>query len=125
MRLAAVSKTGFDETLNRPFRSGDSIQNLSGTKTSTINTVYSVLVISDVNRINNLETTPYLGKFQISGNNAITGDISGAEGAVALPDSIKLPDLVRNSGKVIYLENLSKFDRTTTSTEQVKLIIKF
>jgi len=125
LKLAAVSKTGFDETLNRPFRSGDSIQNQSGTKTSTINTVYSVLVLSDVNRINNLETTPYLGKFQISGNNAITGDISEAEGAVALPDSIKLPDLVRNSGKVIYLENLSKFDRTKTSTEQVKLIIKF
>ena len=84
-----------------------------------------MLVLSDINRINSPNTTPFLGKFQISGNNAIIGNTSGAEGFVTLSDSIKLPDLVRNSGKVIYLENLSKFDKSPNSTEQIKLIIKF
>jgi hypothetical protein len=125
LKLSAVSSNGFNETTNRPFRAGDNIQNESGSKTSVINTIYNVLVVADVNRLNSLDTTPFLGKFQVSGNNTIVGNTSGAEGLATLTDSIKLPDLVRNSGKVIYLENLSKFDRSPTSTEQVKLIIKF
>lgn len=125
LKLSAVSTNGFNETTNRAFRSGDTIRNEANTKNSVINNVYSVLLVADVNRVNSLNTTPFLGKFQVSGNNAIVGNTSGAEGLATLSGSIRLPDLVRNSGKVIYLENLSKFDRSPTSTEQVKLIIKF
>jgi len=124
LKLSGVSTNGFNETTNKPFNSGDTIINFANTKSSTINNVYNVLVLSDVGNITGNETTQFLGKFQI-GNNVITGNISGAEGTVTLSDSIRYPDLVKNSGKVIYLENLSKFDKTSTSTEQVKLIIKF
>ena len=124
LKLSAVATNGFNETTNKPFNSGDTIQNISGTKTSTINNVYNVLVLTDIDSITGVNTTSFLGKFQI-GNNVIIGNTSGAEGTVTLSDSIRYPDLVKNSGKVIYLENLSKFDKTPTSTEQVKLIVKF
>ena len=125
LKLAGVTTTnGFNETTNKPFNVGDTITNFGATKSSTINNIYSVLVLTDVQGINSNNTTPFLGKFQI-GEYAITGDTSGAEASVTLTDSVKYPDFVRNSGKVIYLENLSKFDKTSTSTEQVKIIVKF
>ena len=124
MKLTAVSTTGFNETTNRPFNPGDSIRNDTSTKLSTINNVYGVLVLDDVDHVNNNETTPYLGEFKV-GSDQIIGNTSGAVGTATIPNSIKYPDLVKYSGKVIYLENISKFDKTPSSTEQLKLIIKF
>lgn len=123
LKLSGVSTNTFNETNDKPFKVGDSIQNFDGTKSSTINTVYSVLVLSDVGSVTTVNSTPFLGKFQVGEN--ITGETSGSVGAITLTDAIKYPDLVKNSGKVLYLENLSKFDKSKTTTEQVKLIIKF
>jgi hypothetical protein len=82
------------------------------------------LILDDVGFVTSNETTPYSGQFQV-GNDKIIGYSSGAEGASVIQGSILYPDLVKYSGKVIYLENISKFDKTPTSTEQLKLIIKF
>jgi hypothetical protein len=126
MKLSNVSKLApFNETDNRPFNPTNTITNLSGTKTATINTVYSVIFVDDVNYISGLQTTPYLGVFTISAEKAIRGNTTGAYGYATLENSIILPDLVRESGQLIYTRNLQKFDRSPTSTEQVKLIIKF
>lgn len=122
LSLAAVSNT-FNE-INKAFNVGDTIRNVSGTESSTINTIYSVLILDDVGFVNSNETTPYSGHFQV-GNYKIKGYTSGAEGDITIQGSILYPDFVKNSGKVIYLENISKFDKTPTSTEQLKLIIKF
>jgi hypothetical protein len=124
LKLSAVNNSGFNETTNRPFNNGDTIKNSSNTKNSTINTVYNVLILDDVNRIVSTNTTPFLGKFQV-GAYEVTGNTSDAVATVNLADSIKQPDFVRESGEVIYLENISKFDKTPSSTEQLKLIIKF
>jgi hypothetical protein len=124
LKLTAINNTGFNQTTNRPFNSGDTIRNLSSTKTSTINTIYNVLVLDDVNQIVSSNTTSFIGNFQI-GSYTIVGNTSGSVATVTLPNSIKPPTFVRESGEVIYLENISKFDKSPSSTEQVKLIIKF
>lgn len=123
LKLSGVSTNSFNETNDKPFKVGDTIQNFDGTKSSTINTLYSVLVLSDVGSVTTVNSTPFLGKFQVGEN--ITGETSGSVGTITLTDAIRYPDFVKNSGKVLYLENLSKFDKGKTTTEQVKLIIKF
>ena len=123
LKLSAVYNTGYNDTTNRPFNVGDSIQTLGGVKVSNINSVYNVLILSDVGYQTN-STYSYGGNFQI-GNYQITGNVSGAVATVTLTGSITLPEFKHNSGKVIYAENISKFDVDPTSTEQVKLIIKF
>lgn len=123
LSVSAISNN-FNETTNKPFNIGDTIRNVSGSESSTINNIYSVLILDDVGFVTSNETTPYSGQFQV-GNDKIIGYSSGAEGASVIQGSILYPDLVKYSGKVIYLENISKFDKTPTSTEQLKLIIKF
>jgi hypothetical protein len=126
MKLTNVSKLSpFNETTNRPFLEQHIIKNASETKTATINTVYSVIILDDVNYISGLQTTPFLGVFTISPDKLITGQTSGAVGIASRENSIRLPDFVRESGEVIYTRNLEKFDKSLTSTEQIKLIIKF
>ena len=78
-------------------------------------TVYAVLVLNDVNGDN---------KFQTSAN-TITGSISGAVGKSEMLHTIIYQELVRDSGSVVYLENVSPITRTPTSKEQINLIIKF
>lgn len=124
IKLTSVTTEGFDDFTNKAFNPSDTIENSSGTKSTAINTVYSVLVLADVDHINNNETTPYLGRFRI-GNNVLWGTTSGTYGNTSLPDSIVYPDLVKYSGKVIYHDNISKFDKDPSSNEQLKLIIKF
>ena len=124
LKVAAVSTDGFDDFTNKAFNPADTIKNSSETKTTVINKVYSVLVLADIGYINNNDTTPYLGKFRI-GNNNIIGYTSNTYGETVLSDSIIYPDLVKQSGKVMYIDNISKFDKTPSSNEQLKLIIKF
>ena len=75
--------------------------------------VYTSLVLSDV-----------VGTFQV-GNNAVTGASSAATGVPSLAKSITYPDLTRNSGKVLYLENLTPFTRSNTSSEKINIVIQF
>mgnify|MGYP003342601188 FL=1 len=123
LKLSAVYNTGYNDTTNRPFNVGDSIQTLGGVKVSNINSVYNVLILSDVGYQTN-STYSNGGNFSV-GNYQITGNVSGAVATATLTGSISLPEFKHNSGKVIYAENISKFDVDPTSTEQVKLIIKF
>jgi len=123
IKLTSVTIEGFDDFTNKAFNPSDTIENSTGTKSTVINNVYPVLVLADVDHINNNDTTPYLGKFRI-GNNVLWGVTSGTYGNTSLPDSIVYPDLVKYSGKVLYHDNISKFDKDPSSNEQLKLIIK-
>ena len=79
---------------------------------ATIQQVRSVLILSDIEGNN----------FQV-GASSITGQNSTAQGIVSLTTN---PDLIRNSGKVIYTEaSNSVIHRTTSTTEEIRLIIKF
>lgn len=126
LKLTSVYTDGFNETTNKPFNIGDTITNYANTKSTTINSLYSVLVIGDVNFISGANTTPYSGVFTVdSVGYEIVGNTTGAVGYATLENSIKLPDFVRESGKVVYLENISPFTKTANTTEQIKLVIKF
>jgi len=83
--------------------------------TATISSVYPVLILSDVSDVNNFQ----------AGSNAIIGQTSGASGTCNNYLLITNPDLVRDSGKMIYVESFTPVTRSTTSKEEVKLIIKF
>lgn len=77
--------------------------------------VYSVLVLNDVSPVANFQTGQYV----------INGQTSKAVGRNLLSNTISYPELVRNSGSVIYLENIAPLTRANTTKEQVNLIIKF
>jgi hypothetical protein len=79
-----------------------------------ISHVYPVLVLNNVNGSN---------KFQTSAN-TIIGNQSGSIGKSELT-TIIYPELVRDSGSVVYLENIAPVTRTSTSKENINLIIKF
>ena len=64
------------------------------------------------------------GKFQ-QGNYIITGNTSGAVGKNVLANTFNFPDLVRNTGEILYIENISPFTKSATSKETTKLILKF
>jgi len=99
---------------NGSFITGQTIiNNLNVTASATM--VYKALVLNGVGGPN---------KFQ-SGVNNITGNISKATGKSNLANSIKYPDLVKNTGEVIYLENVEPFELSNTSKETIKVVIKF
>jgi hypothetical protein len=97
-----------------PLVNGDTINNGLGS-TATISQVLPVLVLSDVSDVNNFQAGP----------NNIIGQISGASGTCNNHLLIRQPDLVRDSGSVIYLESFAPVTRSATSKEEVKLVIKF
>lgn len=84
--------------------------------TATTQNTYSVLLLNNV-------SGPY--PFQGASTNAIIGQTSGSYGYCNSANLIINPDLVRDSGKVIYLENIDSVLRTQTSTEEVRIVIKF
>lgn len=96
------------------FAAGHTINN-QGSAAATISTVYPVLLLNDVSGSN---------RFQASSNN-IVGQTSGAVGTCNSYALITYPELVRESGKVIYMENFQYVTRAPTSKEEVKLVIKF
>ena len=80
---------------------------------ATIQSIYRVLILSDVSRAS---------KFTV-GNNSIEGQNSGATGIVS---SVTNPDIVRESGRVIYSESSNTvINRSINSTEEIRLVIKF
>ena len=79
-----------------------------------VSNVYSVLILSDVTKSNN---------FAVSTSFTVTGTNSGATGLVSKAIN---PDLIRESGRVIYTEaSNTVINRTLATTEEVRLVIKF
>jgi hypothetical protein len=107
IRLTNVSQ-------NTSFVAADTINNGLGS-TATIVNVLPVLVLSDVSDNINFQATA----------NAIIGQLSGASATCNNSLYIKNPDLVRDTGKVIYFESFTPVTRSATSKEEVKLVIKF
>lgn len=106
LKLTAVSQ-------NLSFGNTHTINNGSGS-TATINNVFPVLILNDVSDVNN---------FQVA--NAIIGNTSGASGVSNNYLLFKNPDLVRDSGKLIYSESFAPVTRSPTTKEEFKLVIKF
>lgn len=96
------------------FASGHTINNGLGAS-ATITTVLPVLVLNDVSDVSNFQ----------AGSNAIIGQTSGASATSNNYLYFKNPDLVRDTGKVIYTESFAPVTRSATSKEEVKLVIKF
>jgi len=96
------------------FYPGDTVIN-TRSGGAIVSNAYPVLVIDDVSGPN---------RFQV-GSNVITGSTSGAYGVPFAANTITYPDLVRNSGSVIYIENIAPFERSNTSQEKIGLVIKF
>jgi hypothetical protein len=84
----------------------------NGSVSATVSASYPVLSLSDMNGNNFTNNTI----------DTITGLTSQATGACSIA---KYPDLIRGSGRVLYTENLSPVFKSTTSTEQFNLVIKF
>jgi hypothetical protein len=104
VRLTAVSNV-------QQFSVGNRINSISAN--ADIANVHSVLVVYDVSKSN---------QFAV-GANPITGSSSGA---VATCIGITNPDLIRESGKVIYTESSNTvIDRDQGTTEEIRLVIKF
>ena len=98
------------------FYSGDIIiNNLS--VSATVANVFPALVLNDLSSENQFQSGV------LSSN--IVGQSSGAIGKCIEDDVILYPDLVRDSGTVIYMENLEPFELSNTSKETIKLVIKF
>jgi hypothetical protein len=103
LKLTSVSNTAL-------FTTNNSINNGIGSN-AVIQSVRNVLVVADVQT-----------NFQ-PGLLLVTGANSGAQATVSI---VTNPDLVRNTGKVIYTETSnSVINRTTSSTEEIRLTIKF
>jgi hypothetical protein len=100
--------------MNGTMHPSDTISNGIGAS-GTVSNVYQVLLLSDINGPNKFQT----------GLNTIRGNNSLAYGISVYDNSIMYPDIVRESGKVLYMENLSPFERSNTSKEEVSLVIKF
>ena len=63
------------------------------------------------------------GTFNVNtGSDVIIGATSGARAFVSAVSDNKLVD---NSGDVIYIENTNQIDRSATTSEKIKLVIKF
>jgi hypothetical protein len=99
---------------NGEFFIGDTINN--GSDTALVANVFQVLVLDDV--------SDGIDRFSTSAN-TIRGELSGAIGLSQISNTISYPDLVKESGTVTYLENVTPFARSNTSKEKISLIIKF
>jgi len=106
--LRLISVTG-------SFTAGQVITDQVGGATATINAVYPVILLNNIN-----------GEFSsgvLSGN--LTGSNTGSYGRCDLNNVITYPDLVDSSGTVTYLENLSPFQLSNTTQEKVSVLIQF
>lgn len=107
-----IKLSGISQDLS--FANSDIINNGLGSS-ATIAGINPVLVLDDVSDANNFQ----------AGSNAIVGSTSGARATCNNQLLIKLPDLVRDSGKLIYSESFAPVTRTLTSKEEVRLVIRF
>lgn len=106
IRLTGVSNSA-------AFSVNNSINNGLGANAQVSN-VYSVLILSDVSKANN---------FSASAINTITGSNSGSTGIIR---GVINPDLIRESGRVTYMESSNTVvDRSLNTTEEIRLVVKF
>jgi hypothetical protein len=96
------------------FTAGANISGNTSNANASVTSVLKILTLANIDGILNEST-----------NNYIIGLTSNAIGYVESPNTIVRPNLVRDTGSVLYIENLSPVTRTDISTETVKLVIKF
>jgi len=82
--------------------------------TATISSVLPVLVLNNISDVSSFQT-----------NNLITGITSGASATCNNYALITNPDLVRDTGKLIYSESFTPVTRAAATKEEFKLVIKF
>lgn len=99
-----------------PFYDNDGILNNLGA-TAECSNVFPVLVLVDIDTENKFQSGPLTAN--------IVGMNSGSLARSELPNLIVFPDLVRDSGTVLYMENVPPFELSNSSREDVKLVIKF
>jgi hypothetical protein len=95
---------------NGIFNVGDSITSITGN--GNIQTINKVILLTDI-------TTP----FQYNQN--ITGNTSGAVGYTSIANTITFPDLVRNSGQVLYINNVKPFTKSANTRENFYFVSAF
>jgi hypothetical protein len=98
--------------LTGTINAGDSVINNLNVG-ATADTVYPVLKLYDV-----------YGTFQI-GSYAVNGDESLASGQISFANTVTFPDLVRDTGEVLYTENITPFTKAADKRETVRLVLKF
>ena len=98
--------------VNGSFNSGDSIQCVTGT--GQISASFPVLVLSDV-----------LNLFTTGSDYIINGVTSKATGIDIIPGTITNPDLVKNKGEVLYVNDIQPFVLNLTSQEIFQLVLTF
>jgi predicted small secreted protein len=103
-----IKLTGVSGTFNN----GDKITNITGN--AIISAVQTVLLLGDIQN-------QY--PFQI-GNYTITGNTSGATGLNGVANTIQYPDLIRNSGDTIYINDVTPFTLDLTSKEVFQIVIQ-
>ncbi len=96
------------------FTNTATITGQTSTVTATISGIYPVIVAYNIN-----------GLLATSNENYIYGEQSSAIGFSSFANSIVQPDLVRDQGTVLYIENIQPVTKTSSSKESVKLTIKF
>ena len=106
IKLTSVSQ-------DRSFVVGHAIN--SGSSNAVIAEIFPVLLINDVSGANRFQAQP----------NNIVGQTSGATGQCNNYNLITYPELIRDTGKVIYIENFSPITRSKSTKEEIKLVIKF
>jgi hypothetical protein len=92
---------------------GTTINN--GTYSATVSKVYPVLTVNDTSSANPIR----------AGSSTFVGQTSLATGTCSNNDFISYGDLVRDSGKVIYMENIQPITRSRSTKEEFKIVIKF
>jgi hypothetical protein len=105
--------TGLDP-IGGGFIAGHTI-NSGSARLATINAAYPVLLLNNVDGS---------ARFQVS-SNQIIGQTSGAVGVCNISGLIQYPELVRDTGRVIYIDNIQPVTRSDISKEEVRLVIKF
>jgi hypothetical protein len=103
-----IKLTGVSGTFNN----GNKITNITGN--AIISAVQTVLLLGDIQ---------HQYPFQI-GNYTITGNTSGAIGLNGVANTIQYPDLIRNSGDTIYINDVTPFTLDLTSKEVFQIVIQ-
>ncbi len=104
--------TSVSQSLN--FTALNTISNDLGA-TANVAAVLPVLVLNDVSDETNFQ----------AGSNSIVGQTSGAYGTCNNYLLITNPELVRDSGKLVYTESFAPVTRSPLNKEEIKLVIKF
>jgi hypothetical protein len=110
LKLTSVSQ-------NASFSVGSTINN-GLSSNATIDEVYPVLLLNNIDGPN---------RFQAGSNalNSVVGQTTGASGVCNSFPLILYPELVRDTGRVLYVDNFQPVTRTDRSKEEVRLVIKF